>query len=210
MATGTFYWFNGGLATILDKKVDLNSDTLMMQLHTVSYVPNRTTHNFQDDLTNEVANGNGYATGGKALATPTVTVVDDADATAWAVGTAYVVGQVRRPTSANGYLYRCSVAGTSHAATEPTWPTVIGREVNDNGVIWTCVGVALIKFDAADPAAWTSSTFDCRYGVIVDTTPGTAATNPLIGYLDFGEDVSPSAGSLTITFHAEGIANFFS
>jgi len=59
-------------------------------------------------------------------------------------------------------------------------------------------------FDAGD-VEWTGSTITARYAVIYDATPGTAATNPLIAYIDFGADVSTSDGTLTITWDAEGI-----
>lgn len=211
MATGTWYWYNAGFAKVLNKEVDLVANAnLKLQLHTSTYTPNRNTHDYQDDLTNEVANGNGYTTGGKAVANPTVTVVPSASATAWAATTAYTVGQIRRPLAGdNGYVYVAVVAGTS-GGSAPTWPTVIGTTVTDGTVTWLCAGVGFVKFDADDPAAWTASTFTCRYGVMIDTTSGVSTTNPLIGYLDFGGDVSPSDGSLTVAFHSEGIANFFS
>lgn len=42
------------------------------------------------------------------------------------------------PTVANvtGLVYTASGSGTT-GATEPTWPTVIGQTVNDNGITWT-------------------------------------------------------------------------
>lgn len=40
--------------------------TVKCSLHTSSYTPNRGTHNRFDDITAEVANGNGYTTGGQA------------------------------------------------------------------------------------------------------------------------------------------------
>lgn len=57
---------------------------------------------------------------------------------AWAVATAYSLGAVRVPTTPNGYRYEVTTAGTSHATTEPTWPTVIGNTVTDGTVTWTC------------------------------------------------------------------------
>jgi len=60
------------------------------------------------------------------------------------------------------------------------------------------------KLDAADPS-WASSTITARYAVIYDSTPGTAATNPLICLIDFGADVSSSAAAFSITFNAAGI-----
>lgn len=57
--------------------------------------------------------------------------------------------------------------------------------------------------DAAD-VTWGSSTITARYAVIYKST-GTAATSPLIGYVDFGADVVSSAGNFTITWDAAGI-----
>ncbi len=48
--------------------VDFDTDTIKVSLHTATYAPNRDTHDFFDDATNEVANGSGYTTGGVTLA----------------------------------------------------------------------------------------------------------------------------------------------
>lgn len=55
-----------------DGTIDLDSDTLKVSLHTSSYTP-AATHSVYGDLTNEVANGNGYTTGGETLSTVTWT-----------------------------------------------------------------------------------------------------------------------------------------
>jgi hypothetical protein len=65
-------------------------------------------------------------------------------------------------------------------------------------------GTNITKFDAAD-TSWASSTITARYAVIYDSTPGTAATNPLIGYVDFGADMSSNNGTFQITWDANGI-----
>lgn len=57
--------------------------------------------------------------------------------------------------------------------------------------------------DAAD-TVWTTSTITARIAVIYKST-GTAATSPLIGWVDFGADVISSAGNFTITWDAAGI-----
>lgn len=62
----------------------------------------------------------------------------------------------------------------------------------------------VLKFDAAD-TSWASSTITARYAVIYDATPATDATRPLIGYVDFGADVSSTAAAFTITWDAAGI-----
>ena len=54
----------------------------------------------------------------------------------WAAATAYGLGQQVVPTTLNGFIYEVTVAGTSHAATEPTWDTTIGQTEVDNTVTW--------------------------------------------------------------------------
>lgn len=65
-------------------------------------------------------------------------------------------------------------------------------------------GTNTLVLDAAD-TAWTGSTITARYAVIYNSTPGTDATRPLIAYVDFGADVSTTAGTFTITWDAAGI-----
>lgn len=71
-------------------KIDLSSDTIKVALVTSTYSPNIDTHDFFDDITNEVS-GTGYTAGGATLASKTTTqdstddeaVFDAVDAT-WA------------------------------------------------------------------------------------------------------------------------------
>lgn len=56
----------------------------------------------------------------------------------WLPATAYTLGTLRQPIVPNGFRYRVTTAGTSHATTEPTWPTgAIGSTVVDGTVVWT-------------------------------------------------------------------------
>jgi hypothetical protein len=52
-----------------DGTFDMNTNSFVVTLHSSTYVP-ALTHAVAADLTNEVANGNGYTTGGFALTTP--------------------------------------------------------------------------------------------------------------------------------------------
>lgn len=58
-------------------------------------------------------------------------------------------------------------------------------------------------FDAAD-TSWTTSTLTARYAVVYEDT-GTASTSALIGFQNFGADVSTTAGTFQITWNASGI-----
>lgn len=68
------------------------------------------------------------------------------------------------------------------------------------------VGVSslVFTFDAAD-TSWTTSTITARYAIVYDSSPGTAATNPLILYVDFGADVISSGGTFSITWDSLGL-----
>ena len=185
--------------------VNLASDTIKCALTTNSYTPNFDTHDFYNDITNEVANGNGYTTGGATLGGVAVTyTAANSWATTWATGTTYAAGDIVRPISGNGFVYYAQGAGASHASTEPTWPTTIGDEVTDNGVTWTCVGRGVLMIDAND-ASWASSTITARRAVVYDDTPATAGTKPLICCLEFDADVSTTNGTFLITWDSQGL-----
>ena len=72
MATGTGKWYGQVLGGAFNKEIDLvgTPDTLKVTLHTSTYAPDLDNHDFQNDLTNEVA-GTGYTAGGKTLTTVT-------------------------------------------------------------------------------------------------------------------------------------------
>lgn len=54
----------------------------------------------------------------------------------WAAATAYAVGDRVKKTSSPTHIHVCTVAGTSHASVEPTWPTTIDATVSDGTVTW--------------------------------------------------------------------------
>jgi hypothetical protein len=186
--------------------VDFITDALKARLHTSSYVPNLDTHETIADLTNEVT-GTGYSAGGVALASKTVTVTAaDSWGTARANTTAYAVGDIVRPSTGNGHLYRCIVAGTS-AGAPPTFPTVSGQTVTDGSVTWAEIGRGLVQLDAADPS-WSSATISgIRYMVIAKDT-GTGSTSPLLWLIDFGSDQAVTNGTFTAQLHTLGLEVF--
>lgn len=65
-------WYGQGLLSLLDTPTDLEGVTLNLALATDSYTPNRDTDDFRNDFTAaEVANGNGYTTGGVTVTSVT-------------------------------------------------------------------------------------------------------------------------------------------
>ncbi|MEV0357088.1 hypothetical protein AB0H71_13605 [Nocardia sp. NPDC050697] len=67
-------------------------------------------------------------------------------------------------------------------------------------------GTNTVTLDAAD-TSWANSTITARYAVIYDATPGSDATRPLIAFVDFGANVSTTAGTFSIVWDATGIVN---
>ena len=59
------------------------------------------------------------------------------------------------------------------------------------------------KFDA-DNVVWSASTITAYYAVVYKDT-GSAATSPLLGYIDFGQNYSSSSGDFTINWDSDGI-----
>jgi len=129
--------FSSFSAKVANKEIDFDTDTVKVALCTSTYTPNQNTHDYFNDITNEVS-GTGYTAGGATLGTKTVT------------------------QSTTTYT-----------------------------------------FDAAD-TVWTTSTITARYAIIYVST-GTSSTSALIGYVDFGADVSSTAGDFTIQWSASGI-----
>ncbi len=92
---------------------------------------------------------------------------------------------------------------------------VVANEVTGTG--YTAGGATLanksVTYDSAnnvfifdaDDVTWASSTITARYAVLYDATPGTNATRPLIGYVDFSSDQSSTSGNFTVTWDATGI-----
>lgn len=101
MASGVYNKFK---QFILDNttngRVDFDADTIKVALVTSAYTPNFDTHDFFDDVTNEVV-GTGYTAGGATLGSPTITLdttndrVDfDAADTSWTSSTITARGAV--------------------------------------------------------------------------------------------------------------------
>ena len=168
----------------------ITPSTLKMALLTGTYTPDLSTDEYWGTVTPNEVTGTGYTAGGATLATP-VLAVSGADTWAHnrAATTVYTYGQIVRPATANGHLYRCVTAGTTGTSL-PTYPTVVGRTVTDGSAEWGCVGGAVLTYTSAT-VRWPTATFSASYAVLYVST-GTAATSPLIGLVAFGTAQAPT------------------
>lgn len=187
-----------------NKEIDYDTDVIKCMLTSSAYSPNADTHDYLDDVTNEVS-GTGYTPGGATLASKTAAyTAANSWGTQWAASTAFAAGDIVRPTTGNGFVYRAQVSGTT-AGLQPTWPTTIGDEVTDSGVTWTCIGRGVFAIDCAD-VSWPSATISgIRYAVFYDDTPSTNATKPLICFVDFASDQQVTNGTFTVQIGSQGL-----
>ena len=73
---------------------------------------------------------------------------------AWSAGTAFSVGDIRRPSTnkGTGLFYRCTTAGTS-GGSEPNFPNNIGDTVEDGTCVWTAISATYGDLVASNPSA---------------------------------------------------------
>lgn len=188
-----------GVVALLDGNIKLTSDNIKLALVGSGYTPNLATDQYwSTPQVNEITTA-GYTAGGSTLTGVSVTATT---AASWTIsypasGTPVSAGYLIK---SGNYLYRAANSGTA-AAAAPTFPTVEGETVADgNGVIWTNLGTAVVVFTATGGYSWASiSTSGVPYGVIYDSTPGLAASDPLIALLTFSPTLTNSpAGPVTI------------
>lgn len=93
MPAGTFQFYDATAKSLMGG-ADLDTNTIKMALVGSGYTPNQDTHDEWADISaNEIANGNGYTTGGVTLTSPVLTEItkgyrfNTANATWTATGT---------------------------------------------------------------------------------------------------------------------------
>jgi len=242
--------YNQFFTSVAAKKINVGSDTFKLMLLTNAYTPNKGTHQYQSDLTNELPSGNGYTTGGNTISGMSTAVTNTNDVQTVTVngsptgGTftlTVTIGSSTLTTAAIAYNAAASAVQTaltnlgnigtgnvtvSGSAGGPYTVTFTGSLGAENiaimthtdsltggsspnvSIAHTTPGVGTFNISGGN-VSWPSSTFiapnAARYGVIVDTSPGTAGTNPIVGIIDFVTDQSPTNGTLSVTWDPTGI-----
>jgi hypothetical protein len=81
--------------------------------------------------------------------------------------------------------------------------TAGGKDLASKTVTYTA-GTNKHVLDAAD-LQWTSASFTARTAVILDRSPATDATRPLIGYQNSDVDITASGGNFDLVWNASGL-----
>lgn len=135
--------FNAGIRALVTGGMDLDTDSFKMLLVTSALSETeKDGFDFRNDIVNEVANGNGYATGGKAC-TLTVAAVDTTnndvevtcDAVSWA-GASF--------TAAGAVIYKAR--GGASSADELLCFIDFGGNVTATGATFTVTPSGSLKF----------------------------------------------------------------
>ncbi|MBV9869135.1 MAG: hypothetical protein JO214_00690 [Frankiaceae bacterium] len=229
--------FNAAFTSAFSKQISVPVDTFKLQLHTSAYTPNKGTHRFQSDLTNELPAGNGYTVGGNVISGMAVNMINTnavqtipAQAAPFSITVS--IGGVALTTAsiaagASNTTVQNAIAALGHVGVGNVTVTGAGPyTVTFGGTLGAQAITLMVMATGTGPVAnttpgvgtfyitggnvsWPNSTFiapnAARYGVIVDTTPGSAATNPILGIVDFVTDQSPTNGTLSVTWDPTGI-----
>jgi hypothetical protein len=183
-------------------RVNWMADNIVATLHSSSYVPQPDTDAYVSDLSGELLTGLGYTAGGQVLGGRAASYVPaNSWADIWAPVTVYVTGQIVRPITPNGQLYRCITGGTSGASV-PSFPAE-GLTVTDGSVTWAAVGPGGISL-AASTLQWPGFSASFRYLVVSDRTPSSASAQPLIALGDMGSVATGTGGPFSVTFDQMG------
>lgn len=119
-----------------------------------------------------------------------MTAINETD---WATGIAKVAGNIVEPTTPNGFVYIALDAGTTDAATEPTWPTVLGGTVIDNAgasqITWRCHAYdCTMAGKIVEQAATVPYNWEFKYNNMLKKLPSKTKKVGLANLRFFGSD----------------------
>lgn len=152
MAATPWALFGPASLLITNGGIDLDNDSLRVALVTSSWTPNQTADNAWSDMSaNEVANGNGYATHGVALAGAALTQSGlitefDANDVSWTSSTI---------TARYAVIVRDANSDGSLAAGDIP---IFWTELEDGADVSTTNGTLLVQMNANGIFRWTAAT----------------------------------------------------
>jgi len=130
----------------------------------------------------------------------------------------FFLSTMNKELDLNSDAIKCALITAAHAPDQDVdqyWDAAHGMiEVGNSGTYaagGAACGTPTIAYDAGtnvmnfdcDNIQWTGATITARYAIFYDSTP--AANKPLIGYVDFGADVSCTNGTFDLTIATGGV-----
>lgn len=197
------------IKSLVNKEMNINTDTLKVMLCTSQYVPDQNAHQYKSSVTNELS-----------VVTGTLSAASTAAATTLSSSVSIPVGNVIAIDSAANLETRVVTAVTGAGPFTLTVSALTLAHASGVAVAanpgYTTTGIALtgvttayatktVSIAAANVTFGATTTMTARFAVIYDSSPTTDATRGLIAWEDFGVDVSSSAGPFGITWDTTGI-----
>lgn len=139
----TAFFYGPFFQSVFNKEIDIDSDALKVMLTTSAYTPDQDSHRYKSSITNEIS-GTGYAAGGVALPSVTVTytaatnvLMFDAPDVAWSGAT---------------FTARYAIIYDSTPSTDATRPLIgyvdFGADVAVSSgtltLVWNASGIAAV------------------------------------------------------------------
>ena len=113
----------------------------------------------------------------------------------------------------NGYYLALYTTATPYAVTDSVYSSAVANQVGTSGTAYTTDGKTTgqgvvaqtgdyTTVDFTTDPTWTSSTITARTGVLYKyvSPGGTTANQYLVAILDFGGDITSTAGDFKVTF----------
>ena len=106
--------------------------------------------------------------------------------------TAYILGDVIKPTTYASHSYECTTAGTSHATVEPTWTTTNGNTTTDGTAKFTCYDTKTYQIKAPQGSIIPYVTFGPETDVPMSTFASQTAMESLTYWVNCFSSKSPA------------------
>lgn len=151
----TAFWYAKAFLSVFNKLIDFDTDAIQVALTTDGYTPNQDTHDFFDDVTNELGTANGYTAGGLVLANKTIATTNNVLAADNTVDPAWTTGAGETLTARRAVYYE-NTAGAPGTDPLICWVDFGVDESASNGGTFTIVIAAagIFSITATDAAGF--------------------------------------------------------
>ncbi len=140
----TAFLYGSVPAKLANKEIDWDTDTIKVALCTSTYTPNQDTHDYFNDITNEVS-GTGYTSGGATLTSTEVTLSGgvatyDAADVSWASST------IANAMAAVGYFARGGASSADELIFLSDFVTAASSSSGTFAIQWSASGIAVVDY----------------------------------------------------------------
>ena len=205
--TVSAHFYGLAMQSLWNAEINYVSGSAKAMLVVNTYTPNQDTHRYLTAVKRSVTDGVLNSTTTVTSATAAFTSADVGSAI---TGTGIPAGAtIASVTNATTVVISAAATATATGVTLTISDEAVGTGYTAGGLalssktVTYTAGSNVLALDCAD-LSWATATVTARYLVVyIDT--GSLATSPLIGYVDFGADVTSSGGTFLYTVPTAGL-----